>query len=328
MRPTFNPRAVNGPFEDPALYVRLPWMGRALLFDCGEIGALSPGELQKITDIFITHTHVDHFIGFDALVRALLRRPLPLRVFGPETIAEQVEAKLGGYTWNLIKDYPLELEVYAIGESSIGHVSFHAKNSFRRVEHDTLKFDGTVHEETAFKIKAARLEHGVSSIGYSLKEDVHLNIDKSALGALGLHAGAWLTGLKQAVREGRPDEDPIEVPGGESMPLGRLKDIVRTTRGQKITYVMDASPTKDNARRIVELAEGSDVLFCEAAFGGDEIELAAERSHLTASLAGRIAREAGVRKLVVMHFSQRYRSDPERLINEAMQEFHGGPGGT
>jgi ribonuclease Z len=54
-----------------------------------------------------------------------------------------------------------------------------------------------------------------------------------------------------------------------------------------------------------------------------ERERAVERNHLTARLAGRIAREAGVKDLVVMHFSPKYRSAPEALVEEAMREFKG-----
>ena len=50
-------------------------------------------------------------------------------------------------------------------------------------------------------------------------------------------------------------------------------------------------------------------------------ERALERNHLTARMAGRIAREAGVKKLVAMHFSPRYRSTPDAPLKEAMEEF-------
>ena len=74
MKPTFLCSLVNGPFEDPALFVRVLREKRAFLFDVGDVSALAPGDLQKITDVFVTHTHIDHFIGFDSLLRALLRR--------------------------------------------------------------------------------------------------------------------------------------------------------------------------------------------------------------------------------------------------------------
>jgi ribonuclease Z len=79
MKPTFHHRPVNGPYEDPALYVRLLRQRRAFLFDAGDISSLSQGDIQKLTDVFVTHTHIDHFIGFDLILRSLLRRERPLR---------------------------------------------------------------------------------------------------------------------------------------------------------------------------------------------------------------------------------------------------------
>ena len=93
---------VNSPFEDPSLFLRILRERRALLFDVGDISRLTPSELHKISDVFVTHTHIDHFIGFDRLLRAVLTRPTPLNVYGPDTIASEVAGKLKGYTWNLI----------------------------------------------------------------------------------------------------------------------------------------------------------------------------------------------------------------------------------
>ena len=86
MKPTFHHRAINSPFDDPCVYVRALREKRALLFDLGHTNRLKPADIQKITDVFVTHTHIDHFIGFDTLLRALLRRETPLRIFGPPNI--------------------------------------------------------------------------------------------------------------------------------------------------------------------------------------------------------------------------------------------------
>jgi ribonuclease Z len=131
MKPAFIHRLVNGPFEDPSLFVGIPWERRALLFDIGDISKLGPGNLQKITDVFVTHTHIDHFIGFDILLRAVLRREVPLRIYGPANITECIEGKLKGYTWNLIKDYPLKLEVICVDGNSVARPVFMQSNAFR-----------------------------------------------------------------------------------------------------------------------------------------------------------------------------------------------------
>ena len=82
MASSFRAFFVNDLFGDPALYVSLPWGRRSLLFDLGDITALSAGRLLKITDVFVSHAHVDHFVGFDHLLRVLLGRPKALAITG------------------------------------------------------------------------------------------------------------------------------------------------------------------------------------------------------------------------------------------------------
>jgi ribonuclease Z len=105
MAPRFLPRPVNGPFEDPALYTPLRHEKRALLFDLGDIGALSPRDILKLTHIFVTHTHMDHFCGFDRVLRLLLGRNKNLRLYGPQGFLANVTGKLAGYCWNLVGNY-------------------------------------------------------------------------------------------------------------------------------------------------------------------------------------------------------------------------------
>jgi len=120
----FQPRLLNGVFGDPGLFVRLRWERRALLLDLGDLTAQPPSDLLKVTDIFVSHTHVDHFIGFDHLLRIALGRDLTVRLFGPPGIIANVEAKLSGYTWNLVEGYALVFEVYEVSPEKITAAHF------------------------------------------------------------------------------------------------------------------------------------------------------------------------------------------------------------
>ena len=104
MRPSFHPRLANGPFDDPGLYIPFVFQKRALIFDLGDISRLLARDLLKISQAFITHTHMDHFIGFDRLLRLMLGREINLALAGPPGFLNNVAGKLAGYAWNLVDE--------------------------------------------------------------------------------------------------------------------------------------------------------------------------------------------------------------------------------
>ena len=320
MKPTFHHRLVNNKYEDPCLFVRLLRERRAFLFDAGHIDRLSSGDLLKVSDVFVTHMHIDHFVGFDTILRALLRREAPLKVYGPKDIIECVEGKLRGYTWNLIEEYPLKLEVFSITDREISHCSFYAENRFKRIDRDVRAFRGIVFREPPFTVRAAVLSHGISCLGFALEEDFHININKAALHSIGLPVGAWLTELKRKIRDQAGPETPLTVHGRE-FSLSDLLPVAMITSGQKVSYITDVSPEENNLSRAVELVRDSDTLYCEAYFLHEDIKRAFERHHLTAKIAGGIARAAKVKNLVLMHFSPKYIDHPDALETEAMGEY-------
>jgi ribonuclease Z len=95
------------------------------------------------------------------------------------------------------------------------------------------------------------------------------------------------------------------------------------TPGQKIAYVTDAADTPANRDAIIGLARNADLLFIEAAFAQADAALAAERAHLTTVAAGRIARDARVRRIEPFHFSPRYAGEEQRLLSDAIAAFNG-----
>jgi ribonuclease Z len=324
MKPTFIHSLVNSPFEDPTLFVRIIREKRAFLFDIGSINRLKPGDLQKITDVFVTHTHIDHFIGFDTLLRALLRREAPLSVYGPSNITDCIEGKLRGYTWNLIKEYPININVFCINGDKIISTSFHAETRFKRINNSISEFSGIILSEPLFTVKAIQLDHQVPCLAFSLEEEFHININKASLQEMGLPVGPWLSELKKAIRECRSGDTEFVI-SNRKYSLEELRVVAKITKGQKISYVTDVSIHDENIKKIIEFVRDSDTLYCEAYFMEEDRDRALKRFHLTAKITGKIAREAGVKNLVAMHFSPKYRNHAETPEDEAMKEFTGQP---
>ncbi len=333
MRPSFHPRLINDPFGDPGLFVPFLFQNRALIFDLGDTDLLAPRTILKISHGFVTHTHMDHFIGFDRLLRLFLGREKQLALYGPPGFARNVEGKLAAYAWNLVDNfnYHLTLQITEIHPQHMLCRRYRCQDAFEPDgEAVRQPFDGIVHAEDAFSVSAAVLDHGIPCLGFALKERFHVNILKEGLNALGLAPGPWLTRFKQALYRGADPGERFDVePGGHataaSFRLGQLADrIARVSAGQKISYITDVVYSPTNIERIVALVEKSDQLFIEAPFMDAHRDIAARKKHLTASQAGRIAALAGVKQFTVFHFSPRYMGQAELLRQEASKAYKKG----
>ena len=327
---------INDPFGDPGLLVQFLLQKQVLLFDLGDLSPLSNGTLLKVSHVFVSHTHIDHFIGFDRLLRTLFGREKTLTIFGPENIIQNVEGKLAGFTWNLVELYSesLTIEVVEVRESGLLKGTFRAIDRFKLCDEKEEPFvDGLIVDNPVFSVRAAILEHRVPCLGFALQEKPHVNINKDKLQSMKAEPGPWLNELKQSVLRSEPESTLITVPFGEpgnfrtkDIPLGQLtNDLVEVFPGQKISYVVDTVFNDHNRKKIVELVESADVFFCESPFLADEEERGQARCHLTSRQAGTLAREAGVKQLQVFHFSSRHKDCREQFYNEALEAFQGQP---
>jgi ribonuclease Z len=319
MKPSFHVKLINGPFGDPGLYVRILREGRALMFDLGFTTTLSSRDILKTTDIFVSHMHIDHFIGFDNILRICLKREKPLNLYGPEGFIDCIEGKLRSYTWNIIGDYPLVVEVSEISEKRIKKAIFRAENYFYREDIGTEAFDGILMKDSFYTVSATILDHQIPCLAFSLEEDFHINIDKVKLRTLNLPVGPWLREFKTAIREN--NSDSVFLIDGKEYSFSELRDIADITKGQKLSYVVDALGSNENIEKIVRLVKGSDILYIETYFLDKDRDRATERYHLTAKEAGHIARMAGVGKVESIHCSPRYSNELTRLLKELEEEF-------
>ncbi|CAH2599182.1 Metal-dependent hydrolases of the beta-lactamase superfamily III [Rhodovastum atsumiense] len=321
MRPAITCSLVNGVFGDPVMYADLMFDRQALLFDMGDLRALPTRKLLRVAHAFVSHAHMDHFGDFDWLLRLLLGRETTLGLYGPPGFIDQVAHKLGAYTWNLIRSYAGQL-VLAVtevaGDGRLLHARFASATAFMREDLPATAGDVLL-ETPVLRVRCAVLDHGTPCLGFVLEETAHVNIWRNRLDARGLPVGPWLRELKQAILRGAPDETMV---GGQA--LGTVRDLAVVVPGQRIAYVTDVRFTDANAARIVALARDADVLFIEAGFLDADAAQAARRNHLTAVQAGTLARRAGAKRLVPLHFSTRYSGQEAALRAEAAQA-HGVP---
>ena len=155
------------------------------------------------------------------------------------------------------------------------------------------------------RLETRPLAHSVTSIGYRLVEPDRPGMVPDLLAAAGL-SGPLVGRLRRT--------GAVTVNGRRVT----LEEVSRVRRGQRFAFVMDTAEC-DGA---YELADGADMLVCEATFLDADRALAAEYGHLTAPQAARLAVASGVRLLVLTHLSQRYGTDGEhRFLDEARAVF-------
>jgi ribonuclease Z len=323
----FEARLTNEAFGDPGLYVDFRDERRALLFDLGDIDALPPRKLMRLSHVFVTHAHMDHFAGFDHLLAVVLGRKPSLVLFGGPGFVDQVEHKLAAYTWNVVYRYDeLVLDVCELGMEGQGQCArFSTRTNFVRESSGSFELDGDViHDEATFRVRARFVDHDVPCLAYAVEEKAHVNVAKDRLDALGVSTGAWLRDLKHAVLRGAPDSTPIAVhwrdrAGDHAMTrtVGELRHLVLDVApGQRIGYATDLRYTDANVRTLAGLFAGVDTLFIESVFLDVDAEHGRRKNHLTAGQAGRIARLAHARAVQPFHFSPRYEGREAELTAE------------
>ncbi|MBF0121300.1 MAG: ribonuclease Z [Desulfobacterales bacterium] len=331
MRPSFHPRLVNGPFDDPVLFIPFLFEKRAIMFDLGDIHSLSARDILKITHVFITHTHMDHFIGFDSLIRLLLGREKDLYLFGPEGFIKNVEGKLSGYSWNLVNEYKnrFVLHVTEVNNEQTITKKYYCNEKFKSKEPYVSKpFDGVLLREPTLTVFSEILDHKVFCLGFAIKEHFHINIKKDSLSSLGLEIGPWLKEFKEAVFNNKNLDSIFEVSYGREQKikkkfiLGELADkIAIITPGQKIAYITDCIYSPFNIKKIIKLSKDADHLFIEASFLENDKELAKMKNHLTAWQSGHIAGLSKVKGFTLFHFSPRYTGEEYLIKKEAKESY-------
>jgi ribonuclease Z len=333
VKSSVQPRLINSPWADPGLFIAFPYERRAILFDLGDLGNLTARDLLKVTHVFVTHAHMDHFTGFDQLLRVFLGREKQIEFFGPEEFFDRVEGKLAGYTWNLVEEYEYQLKLRVTevrGDQLIKRV-YKCRDRFRSESNVEVEpFSGLLLEEPSFRVEAAVLDHRIPCLGLSLVENFSVNVIKERLKELGLPVGPWLTRFKKVLFAGEDPENTFVVSWEEegkivrekAFGLGELaKSIATISPGRKISYITDIVGSAENLEKTVLLAKEADHLFIEAGFLEKDRDTARRKYHLTAKEAGLVARRAGVKQFTLLHFSPRYSGQEEAFLKEAMEEY-------
>lgn len=325
LEPTF----FSGLLDDPLLLVRVRPAGRNLLFDCGQLHHLAKRVLTAIDAIFVSHAHMDHWMGIDSIIRHRHAAPATINIFGPPGLAD----KLAGYDWNLAEDYWGSLRVHEIGEVSIQRSLFAGPDAFARQGLDAEPFTNQVIYRTPhLQVRAAVCEHRVPSLIFRVDEQPAFLIDPDKLEQLGLVPGPWLGELKRIffTQEAEVNVRVLRKKGDGmreetvTEPQDLIRKLQRDQPPASIGYISDLGYTEANRAKIHALMQGVDLLCCECTFLGAEEHKARTSYHLCSSDINDMLGELRPAFFLPMHLSKSY----SRCSDDLYRELNPPPGTT
>ncbi len=261
--------------------------GELFLFDCGEGTQVSLKKLnlrwKKISVILISHTHADHVTGIPGMLM----------------LTSQVDR-----TEPLYIIGPPKIKEYVEANRSILDMYINYKIVVKEVVAAGEVFAGNGYRITAFPLRHSKL-----CIGYSLEEESRPGVffpDKA--GEKGIPRGPLWSRLQAG--------ESITLENGRTVSPGEVMGPKR--QGAKLSFVTDTLPVPE----IPRYAAGSDLFICEGMFAEELAQSALEKKHLTATQAASLAKQAGVKRLALIHYSPRYTDrDLKGLLKEARAVF-------
>jgi ribonuclease BN (tRNA processing enzyme) len=307
---------VNGVLGDPLLHLRLRHRRRSLLLDLGEGSRLPARIAHQISDIFISHAHLDHIGGFLGLLRARIGTREPCRVWGPPGLAGHIGHLLQGILWDRIGAGGPLFDVAELHPGRLLRCRLQAGLPAQPLP-DLPLADNLILDDPDLRVRAIALDHGTPVLAYGLETRARLNVRAERLAALGLSPGPWLGRLK-AEFLGQDLERVLELPDGRRLPA---QELLRLTPGRRLVFATDLADSPANRQTLTALAMGADVLVLEASFLAADQAQAATTGHLTVRACGEIAAAAQVAQLVPFHFSHRYEREPEQIYRELRRWF-------
>ncbi|MEE4177332.1 MAG: ribonuclease Z [Bacteroides sp.] len=263
----------------------LAYHNKYFLLDCGEGAQMQLRRLKlpmmKIEHIFISHLHGDHYLGLPGLL-------FSLHLLGRKK----------------------DLHIYAPpGIRQIIEIQFtHSElvPQYNIIYHDITRGETLVYEDRYLTVETMEMTHRIPSFGFLFREkSLKRNLRKESILQYDIPREQM-----DAIKDGAD----LQLPGGEKIPNERI-----TTRPDKPRAYAFCSDTSYSEAFLHQI-KGVDLMYHEATFLKDKAAIAAEKNHSTTLEAATLAKKAGVKQLLLGHYSARY-NDLQMFTDEARQVF-------
>ena len=280
--------------------------------DCGEAKSLKVKECQNTNAIFLSHTHIDHFVNFDTVLRHQIGANRKIVICGPKGIIEQVQNRIKSYTWNLIKKSAISYEVRELSNGLVRSVVLNPP--FWKQENETYFNKSIIFEEKDFHVEYEVLDHKIDSIAYlfKAKDKIKIKLEK------GFKSGKWVSDLKTAFIKNNKEQ--VILVDKQEFLAKNLFYMIKVEKGKKLGIIMDHAANKENHQKIKAKFFRSDEVYIECFYKDEDKDLANKNYHSHASMSGQIMRESEVKNAIPVHFSRKYRAKEREEIVEQFEK--------
>ncbi|HBA88116.1 MAG TPA: ribonuclease Z [Geobacter sp.] len=320
LEPTF----FAGLFDDPLLLVRVRPTGRAILFDCGKIHHLAKRVYTSIDAIFISHAHMDHFMGMDSVIRHSHASPRTIDVFGPPGLSGRMANKFACYDWNLADTFWGNFRVSEVNnDGSIASTLFSGPQAFAATPEGERT--GVLYGNRHLTVTAVHCEHRIAVLAYRVDEGAAFVIDDARIADEGVRKGEWLKTMEKMFHNGAMEGSPIRYPWSrgdiveervEHDAAALYRRIRKLEKPASIGYVTDIGFSEGNMESIAGLLEGVSLLVCECAFLASERKKAQLSRHLCSTEFNMMLDRLRPSYVLPMHFSKTYQRGSEPLYRQ------------
>jgi len=324
IEPTF----FSGLLDDPLLIIRVIPLGRNILVDCGQMSHLATRLIKSVDAVFITHAHMDHFIGFDQFTRVNLVTSRTIDIFGPPGIAHKIEMKLKGYDWNLAEDFFCSYRIHEVHPDCMEIYSIRGAERFKcSFEERTVINDRVIYESRYISVEADLCNHKIPVLIFAFTEKPDFSIDVNKIKELGLNRGPWLKELKgwfyDSMEEGRGISISVPLSCGTENREYRdehisvlYETIKKKQECRRIGYITDIGLTEKNVERVISLMKDVTLLVCECTFLSEHQCRAGESFHLSTSDLNYLIKKIQPQYVLPMHLSKTYLDRTDQLYKE------------
>jgi ribonuclease Z len=320
------PAFFAGLADDPLLLVQVRPLGRSLLFDCGQINHLAKRVLRSIDALFISHAHMDHFMGMDTFTRHILVSPRTIDIFGPPGIAARLANKLAGYDWNLREDFWCSFRVHEVHPHRLRIFQLVGAEGFAcRPQGEEDRCDLDIYANRYLKVAADAGDHKIPVLFFRITEKAAFALDENKMAAAGLAPGDWLKTLKTLFFRGTLAGAPISVlqQRGAAVEEAIRPDaaalyatIRRNDSPASLGYFTDLDFSDENREKLRRLLHAVSLLVGECAYLRRDKERARASRHLCTEDINSLLDDLRPAYFMPMHLSKSNLGHSQQLYDE------------